>query len=437
VLPFPGVRGRGTEGSAQGPVPTGAPVLAPAGTRTGEAAPRGPGQANDGPVVLLAHRSPTALLASPAALGAAAAMAGAVFAILRVMVAGHGDVGSFVVAGSAHVSVSPYTRGLPILPGTGYDGQFYYRMALGPLQWARSAFGITLDTLARLDRPAYPALAWLASAGQVAAVPVAMVAVNVAALGALAGLGAALARDAGRHPVWGLLPASFSGFEWTIGRDLTELTETVFVVAGLLAMRRNKPVAAALLLAVGVLARESALIVVGAVLLAQVLQLRRRSPTVAEAATWAIPALAFVAWQLALLAGTGSLPVLSSGRSNAGLPFVGLAKGLAHYVTHPGTASLLWAGELAVLTAVAASAALSLRSSTAALHERIAWAAAVALALVLVKGIWLGAVGFRSLDDVWALSCVLLISSKARLRLPAALAGAAWAVVAVQLVAFT
>jgi hypothetical protein len=85
-------------------------------------------------------------------IGTASVAVAAVFVILRVVIAAHGHVGGLVVAGSAHVSATSYTRGILIRPGTGYDGQFYYRLALDPLDWHQTAFGIRLDTLGRLDR---------------------------------------------------------------------------------------------------------------------------------------------------------------------------------------------------------------------------------------------------------------------------------------------
>ncbi|HXW79559.1 MAG TPA: hypothetical protein VEJ84_08670, partial [Acidimicrobiales bacterium] len=126
--------------------------------------------------------------AGPLQIGTIAVLAAGAFAVLRVVVAAHGNPGGFVVAGSRYVSVTRYTRTLPINAGTGYDGQFYYRLSLDPLEWSRRAFGVQLDNTGRLERVAYPAIVWVLSAGDPSAVPVVMIVVNVAALGALAAL---------------------------------------------------------------------------------------------------------------------------------------------------------------------------------------------------------------------------------------------------------
>ena len=343
--------------------------------------------------------------------------------MLRVVVAAHGNPGGFVVAGSRYVSVTRYTRFLPIRPGTGYDGQFYYRLSLDPLEWSRRAFGVQLDNTGRLERVAYPAIVWVLSADDPSAVPVVMIIVNVAALGVLAALCAALARDARRHPLWGLLMAGFWGFLWTLSRDLTELTEAVFVVAGLLAIRKRRPVVAGVLLSVAVLAREPALIVVGAVFVSRTWTRWHASqgdlaslpsrwhadlvtgPVVTANATWALPVAVFSAWQLAVLARTGSLPVFSSTGNNAAAPFSGLVDGIVHYVAlFPHKAALEWGWECAVLAFFGALAAVSLRTSTALLHERIAWVFSLVFIVLLSSSVWLGDVGFRSLDDFYLLS---------------------------------
>ena len=69
----------------------------------------------------------------------------AVFTILRVLIAAHGHVDGLILPGSQYVSRTSYTSRLPIMSNNGYDGQFYYRLALDPLDWSVPllAFGWT------------------------------------------------------------------------------------------------------------------------------------------------------------------------------------------------------------------------------------------------------------------------------------------------------
>jgi hypothetical protein len=373
----------------------------------------------------------------------ASAAVAAVMATARLAVAAQGHVGRFVVAGTAYVDPRQVPSGIPVVSGQGYDGQLYYRMALAPFNLSWRAFGIRMDTSARFGRVMYPLLSYFAAGGRTGAVPWSMVVVNIVGLGALGWMGATAARDGGRSVWWGLLlPASF-GFLWTLSRDLTEITEAAFLVGGLLALRRNRPVVAGLLLAGAVLAREPALLAVACIFVTQATRWwrRGRDRSVWRAApAWAIPAGAFVAWQLTVFGVTGRLPVRSSGAHNAGLPLVGVVDGVRHYALElPRVGALLWFGEIAVLALLVVGAAVSLRQAAIPTHERVAWVGYLVLAVCLASGIWLGDVGFRSLDDVYVMSVLVLLGAprwRPIVRVAPLALGATWVVVAVELVRF-
>ncbi len=373
--------------------------------------------------------------------------------------AGHGNIASFIVVGAAHVR-SRVPAGVPVSPGQGYDGQFYYRMALGPFNFSRTAFGIRMDTLSRFERITYPAFSWLLAAGRSSLVPWSLVLVNVVGLACLGTLGAVLARDAGRHACWGLLLPGYFGFVWVLSRDLAEIVTATFVVAGVLALRRRRYLLAAIAFSVGVLSRETALLVVALLAVEGPLSLvsgrlgairrgtapapapsvgtapRHTEPS-APALCWLLPGAVFVAWQLTARLATGSWPLLTSGQKNLDFPFAGLLQGFRHYLGRlPSTAALLWFGELFILLVVVAAAGLALRTTTARLYERAAWLAYGVVALTLAPGIWLGDVGFRSLDDLYVFSCIVLLSSRRRVTVPAVLVAGGWVVVAVELVRF-
>src|SRR4051812_48413098 len=68
------------------------------------------------------------------------------------------DLSSFIVAGDRYCDASRVPRGLTVLKASdGFDGQFYYRLALNPFTSQREEFGITLDAPAlRHQRVLYP-----------------------------------------------------------------------------------------------------------------------------------------------------------------------------------------------------------------------------------------------------------------------------------------
>ncbi|MDA8386174.1 MAG: hypothetical protein M0Z88_07940, partial [Actinomycetota bacterium] len=141
----------------------------------------------------------------------AAAAVNLVYLIARFMVAAHGVIGALVVAGSNFVTAAQVPVHLPVLPGAGYDGQFYFRIALAPFDFARHAFGVTLDGAFRLQRVGYPLVAWLLSFGSAHLLLYALPLANLAALAGLAWVLAKFAIASGKHPLFGLLVALYPG----------------------------------------------------------------------------------------------------------------------------------------------------------------------------------------------------------------------------------
>jgi hypothetical protein len=197
---------------------------------------------------------------------------------------------------------------------------------------------------------------------------------------------------------------------------------------------------AGVLLLGAVLTKETALYVVLVIAATRIVRwLTRRDlrPLGSADITWGLLLIGFAVWQVAVLTATGTLPLGASGQANLGQPFVGLGDGLRHYISHPlHVAPLLWIGELTVLVVIVIAAGASVRSSSAPLHERLAWVAVVLLAICLSPSIWRGDVGFRSLDDVYLFSWIILLGTPRRLWPLAAIVGGTWVVVAIELIRF-
>ncbi len=385
-------------------------------------------------------RSIRTLSDRPIIVGLATGTGGLLFVLARLLVAAHGDVTLFIVVGSAHSNSEQLLPGIAFVHGNGYDGQFYYRIALDPGDLARDAFGLRMDTVSRFERIGYPTIAWVLAGGRHSLVPDSLVATNVLAMGALGVGGALMARDSGRHAMWGAVLAGYWGYLWSAGRDLTEITAAAFLVFGLYAFRRSRWLLAGFVLLCAVLTKETATYVVAVLAVTRLVGwvVKRNRPVVTvEDVAWAMPLIGFAAWQLVVLGATGSVPLLSSGQSNLGVPFVGMIDGFRRTVDNfPATSSLLWLGELAVLIVLAVAAGRFLRESSAPLHERLAWIAVIILAVSAANGIWLGDVGFRSLDDVYLFSWLVLLGTSRRLWFYGGVVVVTWLVVAVELVRF-
>jgi hypothetical protein len=355
------------------------------------------------------------------------------FVVLRLERIGAGNISAFVVAGSHSVDAATDPNHLLIGSRAGYDGQFYYRLALAPWDLSRTAFGVTIDVPLRLQRIGYPAIAWLMAIGHRQWVPYSLVAVNVIALSLLGLFSGLWARSLGRHALWGLLPAGYFGLEYSLARDLTEITAACFMVAGIVSIRSSRPMLAAAALSGAVLSRETTLVLVVALLLARVDDAVRRKerPSRVDVA-WLVPLLVFGAWQVTVRITTGVFPLSSDRGSNLSLPFVAIVRAVGTWSHQTFRIELIGYVSLLSLGAVVVLAVFSLGRTTALRFEQIAFCLALLMTVLLSSNVWnADPVEFRTFTELWILGCgVILGRSGGRLAVPAILACLAWLLVA-------
>jgi hypothetical protein len=218
------------------------------------------------------------------------------------------------------------------------DGQLFAALATDPAVLRPSQVrGPEAEQAYRYQRMGYGWLGWLASGGQAAAVPWALIAVTVASIGLLVGAGGLLLLDRGIDPRFALLlalqPAVFIDLTW-IG---PEVLGTALALIGLVSWtRRSAPVAAAgtaaaatpqaitvavACFAAAGLCRET-LLLVPAVLAVRELVAKR------WAAAWMASAAAtpYVAWVLLLRVRIGAWPSGSVDGRLSVVPFRGLVQ---------------------------------------------------------------------------------------------------------------
>jgi len=367
-----------------------------------------------------APRSPTGRTDQPAVAGLIALLAALGFALARWQTWANGTISRFILVGSHFATPAQLPSGVPVAPTYGYDGQFFYRLALNPLNFHKTAYGITMDRPYRYMRIGYPALTWLFSFGQHVVVPVMLVAVNVAAVGAIGYLGGVFARDGGRHALAGLLLPGYFGLITSLSRDTAEPLAAACLLAGLLAVRARRPVPAALLLAYGALTRETVMVAVAAIAIMRVIGVLRRGQRPGrDDLVWTVPTVVFVAWEVVVKAATGSIPLLADGGRNAGTPFIApfqaFRSNLAHINTHQFDQYDLWFLELAILALFAIAALASLRSTSAPVHERLAFVLYLIEICVVTPSTW-GSLDadLRSFIEVYLLAVIILLGTPRR-----------------------
>jgi hypothetical protein len=106
------------------------------------------------------------------------------------------DASWFVTAGDKFCDPARVPHNLAVQKDSeGYDGQFYYRLALNPFTSKRTDDGIILDLPSvRQQRILYPLVAWALSLGNAQFLFLVMLGINFAALCWLGWLGGAYAQ---------------------------------------------------------------------------------------------------------------------------------------------------------------------------------------------------------------------------------------------------
>jgi hypothetical protein len=356
-----------------------------------------------------------------------------------------GDASRLVDAGRVFTNPNLIPSSLTVASEFGFDGQFYYRLANAPFSTDRFVEGVRFDLPAlRAQRVLYPLLAWGASlGGRPGAVPWALLGVNLVAMAAVGGLAGALARNSGRHALWGLVIATYPGFAYSLSLDLTEIVATAFVLSGILALRTLHYWVAAVALALALLSRETTVIVPVGVLLVWCWDRLRATHTSlpspdGRAARSAIIALAvFAAWQGWLWHQWGALPVSVSSGQNVRFPLEGLFQSL-QYFTPTGGRALFRIACLVLMATLGVLATIHWRRSNAPLHERLAFMLALAAVITQSGFSWPDATSFlRVGTEYWVLGVLTLIGVKnmPTLGVLAAPAAGLWVVAATSRVA--
>jgi hypothetical protein len=354
------------------------------------------------------------------------------FVAARLLIAADGDASRFAVVGSTFApDVSQVPPSLHVYPNSdGYDGQFFYRLALDPSALDIGlSHGISFDDILRSGRIGYPAVTWaVAVGGRPQLVQWALIAINVAGIGAIGALGGALAHRYGRHAGWGLLLAGYWGFAFSVSRDLSEIMAATATLAGLVLLLDRKHLAAAVAFCVAVLTREQALLTAGLFSAGALVSMWRAEPRplrerLGPLLPLLLPPLSLAAWSAVVYAVSGDVPLTSSSSSNFGIPFVGLFDAMRDWVggvgvetdRRPFKSSLNFL-QLAALVLVLWCAVRSWRVTR--MHRELWFAAAgmFILFICLTPQVLDDPANFRTIYDLYLLGVLLVLASGRSLR---------------------
>ncbi len=346
------------------------------------------------------------------------------FALARWQIWAKGHLSLFIMAGHTFTHRAQLPPGLRLVPSAGYDGQFYYRLALDPFNWHATAFGITMDQSYRYTRVGYPFLAWIFSLGQHQLVPVVLVVLNLFGVAAMAMLGGAFARQSGRHALWGLAFALYFGLVISVGRDTAEPLAEACMLGGLLAYRRGTGrmyLLATVLFTYGAITRETIVFAPAAIAVTRLIAIARRraNPGLADL-TWVVPAAGYGLLEVvAHFVLKGELPLLANGSRNLATPFTALVDALKYNAHHINTQHLspidIATLEYFTLAVFIVAGLVVLAVTTAPGHERLAFVFFVLQLGLLSSQIWTSTFGEgRSLIEPYLMALVLLLATPRR-----------------------
>jgi hypothetical protein len=219
-------------------------------------------------------------------------------------------------------------------PKPGYDGQFYFRLALNPFTDKKSEFGVTLDApVVRHQRMLLPLFTWLIARGNPETTPFAMMAVNMGAIVGCALVGGLLLSGFGVSAWYGLLFSLYPGFAVSVGRFLTEPLALFMILLSLLMLVHRRHFAAAMILSLAVLARETSTLVVAAGfftwLSGKIFPNRKIGIFQPGVSFWVFPTVCFFLWQFWLWNNWSSVLLDSENVAKLGIPLVGFFQAMA------------------------------------------------------------------------------------------------------------
>lgn len=212
-----------------------------------------------------------------------------------------------------------FSEGIPEADGgtVGYDGQFAYFIARDGADAIPFLDGPSL----RFQRVLYPTLARVLSFGNAELVLWVLLAINVIAHSAAAGMLAYLLADFGAWPYWALIYSLWIGNLFAMRFDLNEPLCMALSLGAVIAYRHDRVWITVILLMLATLTKELGLIFAAGLALHALFRGEWRKSILIAAG----PVLLFLAWWIVLRAWLGTLPTrYPAARGISLIPFSGL-----------------------------------------------------------------------------------------------------------------
>ena len=337
------------------------------------------------------------------------------------------DPSVFIVAGDRYVDASKLSSPIIVRSRSdGYDGQFYYRMALAPFDFKTPAFGVRFDNPAwRTQRIIYPLLAWAAAFGRAGLVPLSLFLVNLFGIGAIALFAVRLTALLMLPPLTPLVVLLWPGFVVSLTRDTTEIAACGLLLAALDVYLRGHIAKYAALAALATLTRETSIVFFFGVFSLEAVN-AVRSGAWRRAWRLSLPRLVltglalapFPIWRQMQFVLWAQSPLTDAARDNVSWPFTGVLRSVAGALSgstfgggHPALRAYALAA-LMLLTIFCGTVAIRLKSAfrmPTIAPLAAGWLPLVALMTMLTTA-WVQTAFLRAFSECFVVGCLIIAS---------------------------
>lgn len=320
-----------------------------------------------------------------------------VYSYFLFFVIDHGfTFSTFIAAGDQFVDAS-----VPIQiqeNTTGYDGQFYYRLAIHPLSNQNPAYGITIDSPHyRQQRILYPLIVHILSLGRMETIPVMLVLVNLTALCVMAALGGLLAMRCGKSPWYGLAFSLFPGFYISFSRDLTEILAITFLLAAVFSLPR--PGLTVLFLSLAILTKETTLLLAVSILMVAFFEKWEKWQL------FTLPPSVYLLWQIFLFIRWG--PDHGISLNNIYFPFLNFVNFLIHAINQNEILDIL---SISFVVLFFVSILYLIVKSPAPAWLKLGWILYSVLIFSLSNNVWIDYKAYlRAIAEWYALGIMIIL----------------------------
>jgi hypothetical protein len=339
-----------------------------------------------------------------------------VFIILQLKIYNY-DITRFIFAGERYVDSRLVTQKIFISQGDGYDGQFYYRLAIDPFTKKVIDYGITFDSpMLRQQRILYPLLTRLFTFGSPTLIPFMLVFLNYIVLGLLGWMGGIYVKKLDLHALYGTIFPLFVGFIITLTRNLTEIVEITLIMSFFLLLRQKKHLLSTIFLSLAVLTKETALIVPLAAFFTFLINIKGRK-NVFKWYLFTVPVSVYIVYHAYLYYTWNGLFAIDDIKGHIGYPLIGFLR-FFHRVSPLNTEyDLHYFLEIISILIFTVIVGLCLSKSKVCIIEKVSWILYLILDFSLTACVWVeDNAFFRALSELYLIGFMILLNHDTKLK---------------------